>query len=75
MSVSDWAIPAYVVLTLVVGLATPPFGMNLFTASAVCETPFVEIVKGVWPYLIAVVITIFLIAFIPSLSLFLPGIL
>lgn len=62
-------------ITLVVGLATPPFGMNLFTASAVCETPFVEIVKGVWPYLIAVVITIFLIAFIPSLSLFLPGIL
>lgn len=62
-------------ITLVIGLATPPFGMNLFTASAVCETPFVEIVKGVWPYLIAVVITIFLIAFIPSLSLFLPGIL
>lgn len=61
-------------ITLVVGLATPPFGMNLFTASAVCETPFVEIVKGVWPYLIAVVITIFLIAYIPQISLILPAI-
>lgn len=62
-------------ITLVIGLATPPFGMNLFTACAVCDTPFVEIVKGVWPYLIAMVITILLIAFVPQLSLFLPGIL
>lgn len=62
-------------ITLVIGLATPPFGMNLFTACAVCETPFVEIVKGVWPYLIAMVITIVLIAFIPQIALFLPEIL
>ncbi len=62
-------------ITLVIGLATPPFGMNLFTACAVCEASFVEIVKEVWPYLIAVIITILLIAFIPQISLILPGIL
>lgn len=62
-------------ITLVVGLATPPFGMNLFTASAVCEVPFIEVVKGVWPYLIAMGITIVLIAFIPGLSLLLPSVL
>ncbi len=62
-------------ITLVMGLATPPFGMNLFTASAVCETPFVEVVKGVWPYLIAMAVTIILIAFIPQLTLLLPSIL
>ncbi len=62
-------------ITLVVGLATPPFGMNLFTASAVCETPFVEVVKGVWPYLIAMAVTIVLIAFIPQLTLLLPSLL
>ena len=62
-------------ITLVVGLATPPFGMNLFTASAVCQTPFVEVVKGVWPYLIAMFISIILIAFVPQLSLLLPSIL
>lgn len=62
-------------ITLVVGLATPPFGMNLFTASAVCETPFVEVVKGVWPYLIAMAVTIVLIAFISQLTLLLPSLL
>lgn len=62
-------------ITLVVGLATPPFGMNLFTASAVCETPFIEVVKGVWPYLIAMAISIILIAFVPQLSLLLPSLL
>lgn len=62
-------------ITLVIGLATPPFGMNLFTACAVCDTPFVDIVKGVWPYLVGMIITIVLIAFIPQISLLLPGIL
>lgn len=62
-------------ITLVVGLATPPFGMNLFTASAVCEAPFIEVVKGVWPYLIAMAISIILIAFVPQLSLLLPSLL
>lgn len=62
-------------ITLVVGLATPPFGMNLFTSSAVCEAPFIEVVKGVWPYLIAMAISIVLIAFIPQLSLLLPSLL
>ena len=62
-------------ITLVVGLATPPFGMNLFTASAVCETPFVEVVKGVWPYLIAMAVTTVLIAFVPQLTLLLPSLL
>lgn len=62
-------------ITLVVGLATPPFGMNLFTASAVCEAPFIEVVKGVWPYLIAMGISIILIAFVPQLSLLLPSLL
>lgn len=62
-------------ITLVVGLATPPFGMNLFTASAVCEAPFIEVVKGVWPYLIAMAISIVLIAFVPQISLLLPSLL
>ncbi len=60
-------------IALVMGLITPPFGMNLFTAAAVCDTTFVEIVKGALPYICVALIMITLFAFVPQITLFLPG--
>mgnify|MGYP005895499903 CR=1 FL=1 len=60
-------------IALVMGLITPPFGMNLFTAAAVCDTTFVEIVKGALPYICVALIMISLFAFVPQITLFLPG--
>lgn len=60
-------------ITLVVGVITPPFGMNLYTASAVCKASFADVCKGIIPFLIAIIISVFIIAFVPQLSLFLPG--
>lgn len=48
-----------VVITLqcAIGSATPPFGCNIFTASAVFNKKYVEVVKGAIPYLLMWVIT------------------
>lgn len=59
-------------IALVVGMVTPPFGLNLFTAAATTEQTFVEVVKGMIPYLIALIAAVVLVAFIPAISLFLP---
>jgi C4-dicarboxylate transporter DctM subunit len=62
-------------VALVLGLITPPFGINLFTSAAVCETSFAEVVKGVIPFMIVALITVLILAFIPASTLWLPSLL
>lgn len=59
-------------VALVVGMVTPPFGLNLFTACATSGQTFLQVVKGMVPYLIALIAAVILVAFVPELSLFLP---
>lgn len=62
-------------VTLIVGFITPPFGLNLFTSAATSEVSFSEVVKGVAPYLVAALIFVLLVAFVPQISLALPALL
>ena len=56
-------------INLIVGYVTPPFGVNLFCASAVGGVPFVTLVKEAWPYLIGLILAVMVIAFVPWLTL------
>ncbi len=60
---------------LAVGLVTPPVGMCLNVCSAISAVRIGTIFKAALPFLIANLITLILIAYIPSLSLWLPSIL
>jgi TRAP-type C4-dicarboxylate transport system permease large subunit len=61
-----------ITLQVAIGAATPPFGCNLFTAIAVFRRPFVEVVRGVPPFLVILLfVTVLLVAF-PQIALFLP---
>lgn len=60
------------VLNLVIGLASPPVGLVLFTASKVGNIELEPLMKGMIPYLIALLIVLLLITFIPALTLFIP---
>ena len=62
-----------VVLQAAVGSVTPPFGCNLFTASAIYNKKLLTVIKGIPPYVtISIVISVIVILF-PELSLFLLG--
>jgi C4-dicarboxylate transporter, DctM subunit len=52
---------------------TPPVGMHLFVMSAVCKEPVTEVVKGVLPFLILLFAGLFMITYVPSVSLMLLG--
>lgn len=63
---------ALVILQSAIGVATPPFGANIFTAIAIFRRPYFEIVKGLpWFILLAVLVNAILIMF-PDLILILP---
>lgn len=58
-----------VTLQAAIGSITPPFGCNIFTASAIFDRPFLTVVKGLWPYLGMLAVISVLIIFFPWLSL------
>lgn len=59
-------------VNLTVGLATPPMGLILFVASSVSGVRVEEIAKAILPFLAVEIAVIFLITYVPEISLFLP---
>ncbi|MEL0636486.1 TRAP transporter large permease [Marinomonas sp. TI.3.20] len=62
-------------VNLTVGLATPPMGLVLFVASSVSGEKVETISRAILPFLAVEVAIIFLITFIPSISMTLPRLL
>lgn len=58
-----------IVCNLTIGLASPPFGLNLFVASSTTGSPVMEIGKKVIPFILMFLIALILITFIPQISL------
>ncbi|WP_291319477.1 TRAP transporter large permease [Desulfonatronospira sp.] len=64
-----------VIIVLVVGMGviTPPVGANVYVvAGIVKDTPVVTIFRGVWPYLLSIILCIAILTLFPQLALFLP---
>ncbi len=59
-------------VNLTVGLATPPMGLVLFVASSVSGEKIESISKSILPFLAIEVIVIFMITYIPGVSLAIP---
>ncbi len=63
------------VVNLAIGFITPPLGVNLFVASRVGEAMLDQVIKGIVPFLILMIVTLMVITYIPAVSLFLPNML
>lgn len=61
-------------VNLAIGLATPPVGPTLFVACKIADTSMEKITMAIWPFLLASVVALILITFIPWLSMVLPAI-
>jgi C4-dicarboxylate transporter DctM subunit len=48
---------------------TPPIGMHLFIMSSICKAPLEEVIKGMFPFLILLLVGMFIITYIPWISL------
>jgi C4-dicarboxylate transporter DctM subunit len=64
-----------VICALSIGFQTPPLGENLFVASGIGGSAIEDIVKKVMPFVFASSIAVFIIAFVPQISLWLPKLL
>ena len=59
-------------VNLTVGLATPPMGLVLFVASSVSGERIENIARAILPFLAVEIATIFLITYVPAISMTIP---
>jgi len=64
-----------VVLNLMIGLVTPPYGIVMFTVCSLLKVDIADFVREVWPLLIALLLTLLIVTYVPDVTLFLPGLL
>jgi tripartite ATP-independent transporter DctM subunit len=63
-----------IVMVIQIGLISPPVGMNLFVLNTLLPNVSLgTIFRGVWPQVLVLVITLFVLLAFPGLSLWLPS--
>ena len=60
------------VFNCTIGFITPPVGVNLFVATSMGNIDLATLVKNLLPFLIAMLIALVLVTYIPTISLFFP---
>lgn len=61
------------IVNLAIGLVTPPVGVNLYVACGIANVDLRKISVSVVPLLVASLVVLLLVTYVPSLSLFLLG--
>jgi len=56
-----------------VGLIHPPVGLNLFVLATISAAPVGEVIRGIMPFLIILLIVLGIITYVPALTMWLPN--
>jgi TRAP-type C4-dicarboxylate transport system permease large subunit len=63
-----------IVLVAEMGVITPPVGVNVYVIKGIApEVPLEKIFKGIFPFLVAIIINALILMAFPKLALILPG--
>lgn len=65
----------FITFAMCIGGITPPVGNILFAASTVSNVPIEKVIKPMLPFFIVIIAVLFLVAYVPALSLTLPRLL
>lgn len=73
LGISPIQLGLVMVLTLMIGLLTPPVGMSLYMLSDVAKTPLPRVIKSVLPYYIPLYGVLLLLVLFPELTTVVPN--
>ncbi|PYF99208.1 TRAP transporter, DctM subunit [Georgenia satyanarayanai] len=63
---------AMVVMNLSLGVITPPVGNVLFVGARLANLRIEPVITKLWPFLLAILLALFVVVFVPQISLWLP---
>jgi C4-dicarboxylate transporter DctM subunit len=72
LGVDEVHLGVMMVLNLMIGMITPPIGLNLFVISSIGGESVIDIFKEAVPYFTVLVVVLLIITFFPVLTLYLP---
>lgn len=64
-----------IVLNMMIGMSTPPYGMLCFIVSTLFKVPLKDVFREIWPMVGAMVVALLMITYIPGLVTFIPSLL
>jgi len=62
-----------IIVNIELGLVTPPVGLNLFVGSNISGRPVTEVFLGALPWMTVTIAMLFLVTYVPEVSLWLPN--
>ena len=63
----------FVTVNLAIGLITPPVGINLYVGARIANLPAGDVIRKIIPFLIAGIIGLLIITYIPAITMLLPN--
>lgn len=60
------------VIALAIGQITPPVAVNLYVAANLVKSTLDKVAVEIWPYLVAAIVALLILTFLPQISLLLP---
>lgn len=61
-----------IVVNIMIGLITPPYGVLLFVINALTGIPLKDIIREIWPFLAALILALLVMTLVPEIVLWLP---
>ncbi|RKJ32068.1 TRAP transporter large permease, partial [Butyricicoccus sp. 1XD8-22] len=75
LNVDPTVFGVFMTINLAIGLFTPPVGINLYVAASMSRTNILQISRGVVPFIVASIIVLLIVTYIPVITTFLPDLL
>jgi len=63
------------IVNIMIGGITPPFGSMMFTTCSITGVPIGSFIKEVYPFIIALILVLIVVTYVPALVMFLPNLL
>ncbi|SIQ08446.1 TRAP transporter, DctM subunit [Alkalispirochaeta americana] len=64
-----------IIVNIMIGGITPPFGSMMFTTCSITGVSIGSFIKEVYPFIIALLLVLIVVTYVPSLMMFLPNLL
>jgi len=64
-----------VIVNIMLGGITPPFGTMMFTTCSITKVPISDFIREIWPFILALLVSLMIVTYLPALVMFLPNLL
>lgn len=75
LNINPLVVGIVMTINLAIGQVTPPVGLNLFVVSSIAKIKFDDIVKPILPFIVALIVVVLMVTYIPAIASYLPSLL